>query len=156
MRSWHFAFVFVFLVWEPLIKAIILSHGQRTGQGKQWGEIQIIISWGWGERNKIVSLPILWARLCISSLWWCQTSWSSPAAPVYYSWGKLTSAANPTNPSSDYMECLVLWNINSFLFIADCSRFLVRMKSSCSLDRMGVSPSWFPEGGGGEAGCEHG
>lgn len=31
----------------------------------------------------------------------------------------------------------------------------MRMKSSCCLDRTGVSPSWFSEGGGGEAGHEH-
>lgn len=31
----------------------------------------------------------------------------------------------------------------------------MRMKSSCSLGRMGVSPSWFPEGGGAEVGYGH-
>ena len=127
------------------------SSKDRTG-GKQLREIQITISWGWGERNKMVSLPTLWKCL----LW---ITWKLPAViqPLRFTatGGKLTHPVNQMNWGSGYIvSSLVQWNINPFLFIVDSGRFLGKMRSSCSLDRKGVSPSWFPEGAGGAAGHE--
>lgn len=156
MGSSHFAFVFVFLMWEPLIKAIILSHHQRTGQGINYRRFKSLSPQG-GERwTKRCLFPPFWKRLCISSLIMAELSGVTQRFGLTTAWGKLTCLVNQMNPSSDFIMYPIWFSetLTHYFFTLHCGRFLVRMKSSCSLDGTRISPCWFPERGGQESGCE--